>query len=87
MKITDCHCPSSVRRPWDLDTRDAVLPNVFRLAGLVRFKDWGGGAEEPIAWILGGDLNLDENAIHNRMKTPAWQKVSNAWFRRLTLEV
>ena len=48
--------------------RSAVLPNVFKLAGLVPFNDWGGGAVEPAAWILGGDLNLGENTIHNEMK-------------------
>ena len=48
--------------------RDVVLPTMFRLAGLVPFNDWGGGAVEPAAWILGGDLNLSENTVHNEMK-------------------
>ena len=45
-----------------------MLPNVFRLAGLVSFDGWSGGAAESAAWILGGDLNLGENTIHNEMK-------------------
>ena len=45
-----------------------MLPNVFKLAGLVPFDDWGGGAVEPAAWILGADLNLTENTINNEMK-------------------
>ena len=45
-----------------------MLPNVFRLAGLVPFDDWGGGAVEPVAWILGGCLNLGEHTIRNEMK-------------------
>ena len=68
IKITTCHCPSSLKRPWDLNVREAVLPNVFGLAGLVPFNDWGGGAVEPAAWILGGDLNLGENTIHNEVR-------------------
>ena len=63
------------------------MPNLVRLAGFVCLEDWGGGAEEPIAWILGGDLNLDENAIHNQMKHTSHTKVANAWCRRLTREV
>ena len=42
-----------------------MLPNVFKLAGLVPFNDWGGGVVEPTAWILGGDLNLGENTVLN----------------------
>ena len=68
IKITCCHCPASRKRPWDMNVRDSVLPNLFRLAGLVPFEDWSGGAAEPAAWILGGDLNLGENTIHNEMK-------------------
>ena len=41
---------------------------MFKLAGLKPFNDWGGGAVEPAAWILGGDLNLGENTIRNEMK-------------------
>ena len=68
IKITCCHCPSSRKHTWDGNVRAAVLPNIFRLAGLVPFEDWGDGAVEPVAWILGGDLNLGENTIHNEMK-------------------
>ena len=68
IKITCCHCPSSDKRPWDLNVRESVLPNVFKRAGLVPFRAWRGGAAEPVAWILGGDLNLGENTIHNEMK-------------------
>ena len=74
IKITNCHCPSSAKRPWDLSVRNAVLPNMFRLAGLVHFNDLGGGAVEPAAWILGGDLNLGENTVHNEMKKTATQR-------------
>ena len=74
IKITNCNCPSSAKRPWDLNAKSAVLPNLFKLAGLVPFDDWGGGAVEPVAWILGGDLNLGENAIHNEMKIPVTQR-------------
>ena len=45
-----------------------MLPNVSRLAGLVPFDDWGGGAAEPAAWILGGDLNMGELSLSNEMK-------------------
>ena len=63
------------------------MPNVLELAGLVPFDDWRGGAAEPVAWILGGDLNLGENFIHNEMKNTSHPRVTNAWFRRLTREV
>ena len=66
--ITIVHCPSSKKRPWDQNARDAVLPNLFRLAGLVPFEQWGGGAAKPAAWILGGDLNMGEAVISNEVK-------------------
>ena len=66
IKITNCHCPSSDRRPWDQRVKHAVLPNVFRLAALVHFNEWGGGALEPAAWIVGGDLKLCENKFTTR---------------------
>ena len=47
--------------------RESVLPRLFELAGLVPFDEWGGGAAEPAAWILGGDLNLGEGTISNEM--------------------
>ena len=53
--------PASMKRVWGQNARSAGLPNVFRLAGLVPFDDWGGGAAEPAAWILDGDLTLGEN--------------------------
>ena len=68
IKISICHCPASKKRIWDQHARRAVLPNVFRLAGLVPFDEWGGGAAEPAAWILDGDLKLGENTINNEMK-------------------
>ena len=68
LKVTCCHCPASDKRLWNINSRDAVLPNIFRLAGLVPFDEWRGGAEEPVAWILGGDLNMGENSIHNEMR-------------------
>ena len=77
IKITICHCPSSKRRPWDLNVRDAVLPNLFSLAGLVPFKSWDVGAAEPAAWVLGGDLNLGENTINNEMKHTSPTQVTN----------
>ena len=67
IRITNCHCPSSTKRVWDNSVKAAVLPNVFRLAGLVPFDDWRDGAAEPVAWILGGDLNLGPNYIANEM--------------------
>ena len=73
--ITNCHCPSSAKRSWELSARSAVLPNMFKLVGLKPFNDWGGGAVELAAWISGGDLNLGENTIRNEMKnTPATQR-------------
>ena len=42
---------------------------MFKLAGLKPLMDWGGGVVEPVAWILGGDLNLGENTIRNELKT------------------
>ena len=57
-----------MKRVWNQNARSGVLPNVFRLAGMVLFDDWTGGAAEPAAWILGGDLNLGESTIHNEMK-------------------
>ena len=63
-----------MKRPWDLHVRSAVLPNVFKLAGLVPFNDWGGGVAEPAVWILGGDLNLGENTIINEMIIPATRR-------------
>ena len=68
INITNGRCPSSQRRRWDQNVRSVVLPNVFKLAGLVPFNDWGGGAVEPVVWILGGDLNLGENTIHNEVR-------------------
>ena len=67
IKISCCHCPSSKKREWNPGTKAAVLPNVFELAGLLPFDDWRGGAAEPVAWILGGDLNVSENLIANQM--------------------
>ena len=64
IKITKRHCSASIKCVWNQNATCAVLPNVFRLAGLVPLDDWGGGAAEPAAWILGGDLNLGENAVH-----------------------
>ena len=87
IRITNCQCPASAQRSWDPSVRSAVLPNVFKLAGLVPFNGWGGGAVEPADWILGGDLNLGENTIHNELKHTSHTQVTNAWFRRLTREV
>ena len=36
VKITVCHCPSSKKRPWDVNAREATLPNIFEAAGLSR---------------------------------------------------
>ena len=66
--IALANCPSSKKRPWDRNVKEAVLPNLFRHAGLVPFDEWGGGAAEPAAWILGGDLNMGEASISNYMK-------------------
>ena len=69
IKITNCHCPSSRKRVWDHKVRSAVLPNVFGLAGFVPFDEWSDDFRaEPLAVILGGDLNLGENSIHNEVK-------------------
>ena len=76
-KITNCHCPASMKRVWNQNARSAVLPNVFRLAGLVDFDDWGGGAAEPAAWILGDD----------EMKNTSHHKVTDTWLRRFIREV
>ena len=72
------YCPSSKNRPWDLNVKVAVLPNLFRFAGLVPFDEWGSGAAEPAAWILGGDLSLGENTIRNEMNNNSHTKVTNA---------
>ena len=37
IKITNCHCPASVKRVWHQNARSAVLTNVFRRAGLEPF--------------------------------------------------
>ena len=58
--------------------RSAVLPDVFKIAGLVSFNDWGNDAVRPTAWILGGDLSLGENTIRNEMKNTSHTKVTNA---------
>ena len=55
-------------RSWHRQVKEAVLPNLFWLVGLVPFDKWGGGAAEPAAWILGGDLNMGEASISNDMK-------------------
>ena len=81
IKITCSHCPSSKKRRWDPNTREAVLPNLFKLAGLIPFANWRGGAAELVPWILGGDLNPGENTIHNEMKNTSHTVVANAWFR------
>ena len=64
-----------------------MLPRLFELAGLVPFDEWGGGAAEPVAWILGGNLNLGENTIINEMKNTSLTTVANAWIRCSTQEV
>ena len=64
VKITVCHCPSSKNRPWDFNAREATLPTIFEDAGLVR-ADRSDGVTEPVAWILGGDLNLGPSYLHN----------------------
>ena len=65
---------TSKERRWDTNTRDAVLPKRFKLAGLMPFDNWRGGAAELVPWILSGDLNVGENTIHNEMKIPASQR-------------
>ena len=67
VKITVCHCPSSKNRPWDVNAREATLPNIFEDAGLVRI-DRSDGVTEPVAWILGGDLNLGPPYLHNERR-------------------
>ena len=76
-----------MNRSCDISARSAVLPKISEHAGLVHFDDWGDGAVKPVAWILGGNLNLGENTIHNEMNNTSHTKVTNAWFRRLTREV
>ena len=68
VNITNIHCPSSDKRPWDLNAREGTFPNIFKRAGLVPFNAWGDGVEEPVACIIGGDFNLNENTINNEMK-------------------
>ena len=63
------------------------MPNVFKIAGVAPFNDWGGGVVEPAVWIFGGDLNLGENTIHNEITHTSHTEVANASFRRLTREV
>ena len=62
------------------------MPNLFRLAGLVPFDDWGGGAAEPAARILDGDLKMGETPVHNEMEN-RHTKVANTCLRRFTREV
>ena len=45
-----------------MDWSGAVVPDASTPQTLA------GDAAEPAAWILGGDLNLTENSIHNRMQ-------------------
>ena len=68
IKITCCECPASVKRPWNMNVRYSVLPNVFNLAGLVPFPVWSSGASKPTAWILGGNLNLGDNTLRNEVR-------------------
>ena len=68
IKVTNCHCPASKKRPWDPYAKDRVLPRLFELAGAVPYKEWSGDAGELVAWILGGDLNLLPNAISDKMQ-------------------
>ena len=49
--------------------KHAVLPNVFRHAGVVPYKNWRGDAVELAAWILGGDFYLGASSVHNEMHT------------------
>ena len=78
IKITTCHWPSPASRPWELNTRSAVLPNMSKFAGLTPSNDWGGGAAEPVAWISGGDLNLGENTIRIGVNYTIDPTVANA---------
>ena len=43
------------------------MPNIFKGAGLNR-RDRNDGVTEPVAWILGGDLNLTTAYLHNELK-------------------
>ena len=49
-----CHCPSSGNWNWDGNARAAVIPEILERIGARRD---GNGVAEPVAWILGGDLN------------------------------
>ena len=50
-----CPCPASKPHwEWDVNTRDATMPNILRAVGA---KQCGSGVLEPTAWILGGDSN------------------------------
>jgi len=77
IKISNCHCPSSSKRPWDLNVRNAVLPNVFRHAGLVPFDNWVDGSAERTPWILGGDLNIGQTVINDEMKNTSHPKAGD----------
>jgi len=77
IKISNCHCPSSSKRPWDLNVRNAVLPNVFHHAGLVPFDNWVDGSAERTPWILGGDLNIGQIIINDEMKNTSHPKAGD----------
>ena len=68
IRITCCHCPHYRDDPWNTKTQAAVLPNVFKHAGLVPFDHWSNDGAESLAWILGGNLNLGQLTIVNGMK-------------------
>ena len=57
MNISLCHCPSS-----------AKLPNIFENTGHVPYDEWSDVVTERVGWILGGDLNLNENYITTAVK-------------------
>ena len=63
VKVGLCHCPASKPNwTWDLNAREATLPNILDAVGA---KRGGSGVREPTAWILGGDLNCETNYLSN----------------------
>ena len=60
-----CHCPSSDNYKWDQPTRAVVIPQVLQRVSTRRN---GNGAAEPVAWILGGDLDCGQDYLSEAVK-------------------
>jgi len=55
VRVLNIHSPSSNKRKLDSNARQAIFTRLMQIVG----ARVGGGAAEPAAWIIGGDMNAN----------------------------